>query len=82
MARFVVRYRGAGDRPREALQRVQSIEGAQVLDDTGRMMLVEAPEHELRSALGTDADWVLSPEVNYPLPDTRKRPASPPSHGS
>ena len=64
MARFVVRYRGTGARPNEAVERVKSIDGASVLDDTGRMMLVEAPEQALRSALAPDSDWVVAPEIN------------------
>ena len=79
MARFVVRYRGRGERPEQAIQRVRSIKDASVLDDTGRMMLVDAPEHELRSALGSDADWVIAPEVSYSVPDPRPRILRPPS---
>lgn len=79
MARFVVRYRGKGARPGEMVERLRAIAGASVIDDTGRMMLLDAPEHALRSALASDPDWVIAPEVGYGIPDTRKRIEKPAS---
>ncbi len=78
MARFIVRYRGKGERPPDAVKKVQGIAGAAVLEDSGRMMLVEAPEHALRTALASEDDWLVSPEVGYAVPDTRKKVEGPP----
>jgi hypothetical protein len=77
MPRFIVRYRGKGERPREAVERVQRIRGAAVLVDSGRMMLVEAAEQALRNALAPERDWLIAPEVIYSVPDTRKKVRAP-----
>jgi hypothetical protein len=79
VARFVVRYRGLGERPREAVKRIQSIPGAKILGDAGKMMLVEAPESELRTAMAAHPDWVVAPESTYDVPDPRKRIEHPPT---
>jgi hypothetical protein len=42
------------------------------------MLLVDAPEQALRAAVGTDADWMIAPEVHYAVPDTRKKVKGPP----
>lgn len=77
MPRFIIRYRGQGDRPQDAVKKVQDIQGASVLEDSGRMMLVEAPEHALRNALASE-DWIISSAVGYAVPDTRKKVEGPP----
>ncbi len=81
MPRFVVRYRGKGERPQDAVDKVQGIEGASVLEDSGRMMLVEAPEQALRNALAPETDWMISPQVIYSIPGTRKKIQAPPKSG-
>lgn len=78
MPRFVVRYRGQGARPQDAVDRVRRIEGASILDDSDRTMLVDASEEALRGALTPETDWIIAPEVAYPVPDTRKRVQSSP----
>lgn len=72
MARFIVRYRGKGARPEATVQKLRSIDGATIVDDSGRMVLVDAPEQAVRSAVANDPDWLVAPEVAYPLPDTRE----------
>lgn len=81
MPRFVVRYRGKGERPQDAVDKVGRIEGASVLEDSGRMMLVEAPEQALRNALTPQTDWMISPEISYSIPDVRKRVQARPKPG-
>ncbi len=78
MPRFVVRFRGQGKRPQDAVDRVQRIEGASILEDSDRMMLVDASEQALQRALTPETDWIITPEVTYPMPDTRKRVKAPP----
>ena len=79
MSRFILRYRGQGARPQDAVEKILAIGGASVLEDSDRMMLVEAPEQELRKAIGSEADWIITPEVKYEVPDTRKKVRKPPS---
>ena len=43
------------------------------------MMLVEAPEQALRAALCPEADRIVSPEVTYRIPDTRRKIRRPPA---
>ncbi len=81
MSRFIIRYRGEGERPRDTLDRIRGIKGVSVVEDSGRMVLVEAPEQPLRSALGSEVDWVISPDVTYEVPDTRKKVQRPPNSG-
>jgi len=80
MSRFILRYRGQGARPQDVVEKILAIGGAAVLEDSDRMMLVEAPEQELREAFGSEADWVVTPEVKYEVPDTRKKVRKPPSN--
>lgn len=67
----MLRYRGNGPYPAAAVRRIRAV--AKVVEDAGRMMLVEAPEQSLRSALGSDKDWIVAPEVVYEHPDPRAR---------
>src|SRR5437867_13422011 len=77
MRRFILRYRGEGARPQDAVEKIRAIGGAAVLEDSDRMMLVEAPEQELRQALGSETDWSIAPEVTYDVADTRKKLRNP-----
>lgn len=80
MSRFILRYRGRGARPQDVVGKILAIGGAAVLEDSDRMILVDAPEQELRKALGSEADWIVTPEVKYEVPDTRKKVRKPPSN--
>jgi hypothetical protein len=71
VVRFVLRYRGKGEYPAATIQRIRAI-GGSIIEDTGRMLLVEAPERELREALESERDWLLTPETAYALPDPRE----------
>ncbi len=78
MPRFIVRYLGKGERPELAVTKIRALEGVSIVDDSGPMLLVDAPEQALRAAVGTDADWMITPEVHYTVPDTRKKVKGPP----
>jgi hypothetical protein len=67
VSRFVLRYRGKGEYPARTIQRIRGIG-----EDTGRMMLVEAPERELHEAMQLERDWLVTPETAYALPDPRE----------
>jgi hypothetical protein len=69
--RFIVRFRGPGPKPPDVAERISALPGMQVLDDTTRMLLVEAPEEaRLRAALDPSL-WVVSPERMYEIPPPR-----------
>jgi hypothetical protein len=74
MARYILRYRGAAARPDTDAARIAALPGVEVVDDSPRMLLVDAPETTLREALKGMAGWVMSAERPVPLPDARRRP--------
>ena len=74
MAKFIVRYVGAGSRPAADVERIRAAPALKVIDDTSRMMLVEASEARLREVMGSMSGWTWSPERSIRLPDPRPRP--------
>jgi hypothetical protein len=78
MGRFVVRYRGRGPRPSDAVTRLETVTGARLIEDAGRTLLVEADEADLRSAFSEASLWVVAPEVIVPPPDPRHKVDHPP----
>lgn len=65
--------------PAEDMLRIRSVPSVTILDRASdRMMLVDAPEAELRAAVEQMPGWVLVPEQTVPLPDTRKKVRRPP----
>lgn len=71
MGRFVLRFRGKGAPPSRVADRLRDLPGTEVLDDAGRMVLVEGEEATLREALAGD-DWLLAPEREYKTRDDRR----------
>jgi hypothetical protein len=76
--RFVLRYRGAGARPEQDVRRIGQIPGSRIVDDSGRMLLVEGPERDLHELVASMPEWVMAPEQTFAVPDTRERPRRPP----
>lgn len=74
MGRYIVRYVGEGLRPEADVQRIRSSAGLTVLDESSRLMLVEASAKRLESLLGSLPGWSWSPERAIRLPDARPRP--------
>lgn len=73
MDRFIVRYKGAGLKPQQDVARIRALPQTTVLDDSARMLLVAAPEAELRSLIDALSDWVMSAEQTLTLPDPRPK---------
>jgi hypothetical protein len=73
MGTFILRFTGPGTRPAAAVARIRALRGLAVLDDSPRMLLVEAPEHDLRALMASLPDWVMTRERIVPLPDPRPR---------
>ena len=68
-----MRYKGSGPRPDEDVARISSLPDTTVLDHTPRMLLVGAPEPELRALIGSMPDWVMSPEQTIKIPEPRPK---------
>lgn len=73
MGRFIVRYRGAGPKPADVVERIRALPNASVVDESDRMLLVHAPEDELRQLLGNTSEWLIAPEQEYELPEKPPR---------
>ena len=74
MGRYIVRYAGEGSRPAADVQRIRASRGLNVLDDSSRMMLVEASAKSLKSLMSSIPGWTWTPERTIRLPDPRPRP--------
>ena len=69
MQRFIVRFRGQGPKPDDAVQRIRALKDASIVDESDRMLLVEAREEDLRTALGQGSQWLIAPERTYEVPE-------------
>jgi len=76
--RFVLRYRGDGARPDDDVARIRALDDVVVVDSSTRMLLVESEPEQLRALLGTLPEWIMAPEQQYGVPDTRKQVERPP----
>jgi len=74
VARYIVRYAGEGLRPAADVQRIRAVPGLTVLDDSSRMMLVEASQKNLKDLMGALPGWTWTPERAIRLPNPRPRP--------
>lgn len=73
MNRYILRFRGSGSKPAADVERVRALPHTTVLDDSSRMLLVEAPAEELETMLKDLPDWLMSEERVHTLPDPRPR---------
>ena len=74
MARFILRFTGPGEVPREDLARIQALPAAKIIDSSARMLLVEAPPDRITQLLGDLSNWTMSPETFVGIPDPRPKP--------
>jgi hypothetical protein len=69
--RYIVRFRGSAP-AKEITARLHADPDVQVVEETSRMVLVEAKESELRRVIQEDQDVVaIVPERHYERPDSR-----------
>ena len=73
MGRFILRFTGKGEKPAGDVARVRAHKQVKIIDDTARMLLVEAPLGALERLMSDLADWHLAPEQMLRLPDPRPR---------
>ena len=78
MSRLIVRYRGEGPRPESTITQLRSLPDVSIIDDSGRMLLIDGPEAMVRDALRPSDDWIIAPEKKYSIPDVRKKVERPP----
>ena len=73
MERFILRFEGNGDSPVDDLERIRTLPDLKVVDDSSRMLLVEAPQEVVTKLVETLPKWRLSKERFVPVPDVRPR---------
>jgi hypothetical protein len=74
VSRFILRFRGAEQTRAADVARIRALPHIAILDDSSpRMLLVEAPEEELKSLMESMPDWVMAPERYIPLPDSQPK---------
>jgi len=79
VAHIILRYKRSGAPPASDVEEIRAVPGLTVLDDAGRMLLVDLPESEIPKLSQSIADWSVSREESVPLPDTRpsvRKPSS------
>ena len=73
MSRFILRFRGKGTKPTQDVERIRALPDTEVLRDSSRMILVEAPEAELKAAVASMPQWMMTEERVVSLPDPRPK---------
>lgn len=80
MPRFILRFTGSGAKPADDLQRIRTQPETKVLDETERMILLEASPAKVAKLQSSLKDWSVCAEQSVPLPDPRPKlrgPAKP-----
>jgi hypothetical protein len=79
MSRFILRYTGAGKISADDVQSCQALPNCRIVDETSRMLLVEADEQPLQEFVKARKDWKLIPEnTSLRVPDPRPKVKKPP----
>lgn len=73
MSRYILRFRGQGGKPDADVNLIKSMQHLTILDDSARMLLVEASEGTVRNIMQSLTNWVLAEEQIIPAPDSRPR---------
>jgi hypothetical protein len=69
MPRFIVRFRGAAP-GKEIVARLRNAPSIHVLEETTKMVLLEAEEADLLDVVQPTSEIVIVPERYYERPDT------------
>jgi hypothetical protein len=73
MRRYIARFRGVGASPAETVLRIKQIDGATIVDESPRMMLIEAPDESALRAVLDPASWLLTEEAFFELPSPQQK---------
>ncbi len=67
MKRFVLLYRGRGAPPESDRRRIEAVRALHVVEaESPRLLLVEAPEEELRAVVAALPQWTIGEERELP----------------
>jgi hypothetical protein len=73
--RYIVRFRGsarAKSRAKDIVEHLRSGESVTIIEETPRMVLVEADESDLHALVEPFSDVVIVPERHYEPPDAKR----------
>jgi len=73
MSRYILRYKAPGTKPQQDLLRIREAAGVKILDESPRMLLVEGDDEKIKGLRNDLSDWLVTPEVQISVPDTRYR---------
>jgi hypothetical protein len=71
MSRFILHFTGSGAVPAADLKQIRGCSGLTVLDESPRMMLVQATPQTVGRLVKELPGWKSSAEQFIPLPDTK-----------
>ena len=72
-------YTGEGPAPTHDMQRLRTADGLRIIEESGRMVLLEAPYNQIDELASQFPGWVSSPvRSDIELPDPRPMPNKPP----
>ncbi len=60
------------------MARIRALAGGEVVDESSRMLVVDAHPERLTALVEELGDWVVAPDHSSPVPDTRHRIEHPP----
>jgi len=73
MVQHILRYTGGSAVPDADLAAIRARAGVNVLDHSGRTVLVEATEAAARGLVHEMPGWAIDPVRLYAIPDTRPK---------
>ena len=73
MPRYVVRFNGQGSPPASAREHIRAHPETKVVDESERMVLIDAPQSAADALNKALPEWSVTPERTIPLP-TDPRP--------
>ena len=73
MKRYIILYRGEGEKPDADVQKIRGASGVTVLDETSKTLFVEGADADLKQVVGDLDLWSLEPEKTYRVSPPRAR---------
>jgi hypothetical protein len=73
MARYILRFTGRGASPDDARQRLSNWQDVKIVDESPRMLLVEASPEAINRLTEELPGWTSTLERTIPLPDPRPK---------
>ncbi|WPQ61948.1 hypothetical protein SIO70_26660 [Chitinophaga sancti] len=78
MANYILQYRGKGIPDSQRVKETLHICGVNIIDGSllPQTVLLDMSDGEVENVRGRfEAEWSLTPEKKYTVPDTKKRPS-------